>query len=137
MQSSSVGLSFPKLDHTLTSFVQFLWASCPLNPPSLLLTKARTLLNCMSLAPKLDSTPKPTPSMSDLTDINIATTSLNSTLFPGAPSDISVHKGFSDEHGLTGGQILAEVNKQLTANNAKHVTLVSNQSRYCMDALLD
>jgi hypothetical protein len=70
--------------------------------------------------------------MSDLTDINIATTSLNSTLFPGAPSDITVHKGFSDEHGLTGGQILAEVNKQLTVNNAKQVTLVSG---HCVDRI--
>lgn len=68
----------------------------------------------------------PTKLMSDLTDINIATTSLNSTLFPGAPSDITVHKGFSDEHGLTGGQILAEVNKQLTVNNAKQVTLIGH-----------
>jgi len=71
----------------------------------------------------------PTKLMSVLTDTDIATTSLNSTLFPGAPSDITVHKGFSDEHELTGGLILAEVNKQLSANNAKLATHLAAPSQ--------
>lgn len=63
--------------------------------------------------------------MSDLTDINVLTGPLDSTLFPGVPSGVSVHSGFRDEHAKTASQILAEVKSLLAANKANSVTLVS------------
>src|ERR1700721_3191861 len=53
--------------------------------------------------------------LSDLTDIEIAQVSLDPTLFPGVPSGIKVHQGFSDEHGLTASTIMSAVQNLLAS----------------------
>ena len=62
--------------------------------------------------------------MSDLTDIEIAQVPLNPTLFPGVPSGIQVHQGFSDEHGQTASAIMSAVQSLLASTGAKSVTCV-------------
>ncbi|KAJ8461787.1 hypothetical protein ONZ45_g18174 [Pleurotus djamor] len=68
----------------------------------------------------------PTKFVSLLTDANILTDPLDSTLFPGVPSNVWVHDGFRNAHALTATKILAEVKRLLAANNAKKVALVGH-----------
>ena len=66
----------------------------------------------------------PTQFESDLTDINIILENLDSTLFPGAPSDVKVHSGFADEQAKTATDILASVKSLLSAHSGASVTTV-------------
>ncbi|VDC03329.1 unnamed protein product [Peniophora sp. CBMAI 1063] len=68
----------------------------------------------------------PTQLESDLTDINIAMATLDSTLFPGVPSGVQVHKGFSDVQKQTASLILKEVKSLMSANSVNSVTLVGH-----------
>ena len=60
----------------------------------------------------------------DLTDLDIFKKSLNSTLFPGAPSDALIHGGFADEHETTATTILIEVQGLLSLHSASTVVSV-------------
>ncbi|KAI0927235.1 hypothetical protein AcV5_007823 [Taiwanofungus camphoratus] len=51
---------------------------------------------------------------------------LNSTLFPGIPSDVSVHSGFADEQELTAEIILAEMQKIIRQRGATNVYLIGH-----------
>ncbi|KAJ3571303.1 hypothetical protein NP233_g3844 [Leucocoprinus birnbaumii] len=62
----------------------------------------------------------------DATDANIIRRSLNSSLFPGVSSSISVHDGFGDEQEKTATQVLAAVNSAISAHGAKKVTIVGH-----------
>ena len=62
----------------------------------------------------------------DLTDAEILQKSLNSTLFPGVPSDVLVHSGFADEHAKTATSILDQVRILLTSSGASTVVSVSS-----------
>lgn len=64
------------------------------------------------------------PSLSDLTDVDIITENLNSTLFPGVSTDIYVHSGFANEQAQTATAILAETKKIIQENGATSVILV-------------
>ncbi|KAI1789485.1 alpha/beta-hydrolase [Ganoderma leucocontextum] len=68
----------------------------------------------------------PTQLCSDLTDINLVRTPLNSTLFPGVSSDVQVHGGFADEHAKTATIILDEVKKLLSSYGASTVVAVGH-----------
>lgn len=63
--------------------------------------------------------------LSDLTDIDIITENLNSTLFPGVSSDVWVHSGFADEQAQTADIILAETQSLIASKGATTVILVS------------
>ncbi|KAJ7777397.1 Alpha/Beta hydrolase protein [Mycena metata] len=75
--------------------------------------------------------------VSMLTDASILQTTLNSALFPGIGSDISVHAGFLDEHAKTATLILSAVEKALGKYDANHVTLVGHSLVSGALALLD
>ena len=70
----------------------------------------------------------PIKSLSDLTDIDIAMSSLDSTLFPGVPSSVEGHAGFIAEHAKTAATILAETKKLISSTGATQVILVSHSS---------
>lgn len=67
-------------------------------------------------------------SESDLTDVNFALDTLDSTLFPGVSSDVEVHNGFAAEHAKTAATILTEVKSLMSEHSATKVTLVSSMS---------
>lgn len=54
--------------------------------------------------------------------------SLNTTLFPGVPSNVEVHDGFRNEHALTASQILEEVRKLMAVHTTQSVTCVCDTS---------
>lgn len=64
------------------------------------------------------------PSVSDLTDVDIIMDTLDPTLFPGVPSTVEAHEGFLNEHALTATTILAEVKSLMTSKNTNSVTVV-------------
>ncbi|KAI0699167.1 alpha/beta-hydrolase [Cerioporus squamosus] len=68
----------------------------------------------------------PTQFLSDLTDVNLFTKSLDTTLFPGVPSSVQVHGGFADEHAKTAAPILAEVKSLLATTGYTNVFLVGH-----------
>jgi len=68
----------------------------------------------------------PTQLLSDLTDVDIITESLNSTLFPGVSSAVWVHSGFADEQALTAEIILAETQSLIQSKGADTVLLVGH-----------
>ncbi|KAF8893961.1 Alpha/Beta hydrolase protein [Infundibulicybe gibba] len=68
----------------------------------------------------------PTQLVSDLTDVNIIRGNLDSTLFPGVSSSVTVHDGFRNEHALTAPKILAEVKRLMAAKNTKQVTVIGH-----------
>ncbi|KAI0751667.1 alpha/beta-hydrolase [Daedaleopsis nitida] len=68
----------------------------------------------------------PTQFLSDLTDLNIATKSLDTSLFPGVSSAVQVHGGFADEHAKTAGTILTEVKALLSQTGSSNVFLVGH-----------
>ncbi|KAL9711964.1 hypothetical protein Ac2012v2_005038 [Leucoagaricus gongylophorus] len=68
----------------------------------------------------------PTQFLSILTDVNIVKDSLNTTLFPGVPSNVEVHDGFRNEHALTASQILEEVRKLMTVHTTQSVTCIGH-----------
>ncbi|PCH40107.1 hypothetical protein WOLCODRAFT_23846 [Wolfiporia cocos MD-104 SS10] len=68
----------------------------------------------------------PTELLSDLTDVDIITENLNSTLFPGVSSDVWVHSGFADEQALTAEAILAETKSIISNKGADTVILVGH-----------
>ncbi|CAL1713151.1 unnamed protein product [Somion occarium] len=68
----------------------------------------------------------PTQFMSLLTDANIFTKRLDTTLFPGIPNNIAVHGGFADAHADTARTILAETKRLITAKGATTVTLIGH-----------
>ncbi|KAF7299622.1 Lipase-3 domain-containing protein [Mycena chlorophos] len=68
----------------------------------------------------------PVELMSDLTDLNVLKGSLNSTLFPGAPSNIEVHTGFRDEHAITADAIREATQSLIATKNATQVTVVGH-----------
>ncbi|KAF8894959.1 alpha/beta-hydrolase [Gymnopilus junonius] len=68
----------------------------------------------------------PTQFLSDLTDINIAMDTLDSTLFPGVSSSVQVHQGFRNEHALTATTILNEVKRLISVKNTNKVTIVGH-----------
>ncbi|KAF8893960.1 alpha/beta-hydrolase [Infundibulicybe gibba] len=68
----------------------------------------------------------PTQLVSDLTDVNILQDNLDSTLFPGVSSSVTVHDGFRNEHALTAPEILTEVKRLMAAKNTKQVTVIGH-----------
>ncbi|KAJ7173675.1 Alpha/Beta hydrolase protein [Mycena filopes] len=64
--------------------------------------------------------------VSMLTDASILQTTLDSALFPGIGSEITVHWGFLEEHAKTATQVLSAVKTALGKYNANHVTLVGH-----------
>lgn len=64
--------------------------------------------------------------LSVLTDINFVQAPLDSTLFPGAPSNAWVHGGFADAQGDTGASVLAEVQRLLKLTGYTSVTTVGH-----------
>ncbi|KAI0646667.1 alpha/beta-hydrolase [Trametes meyenii] len=68
----------------------------------------------------------PTQFLSDLTDVDIAQTTLDSTLFPGVSSDVLVHEGFANEHAKTASNILAATKKLLSQTGATTVINVGH-----------
>jgi len=79
-------------------------------------------------------------SLSVLTDLNINKASLDTSLFPGAPSNALVHQGFRDAHKATANNILAEVRDLLNSNGATSVVVVSLANgllgRWCSPSVL-
>ncbi|KAG7094312.1 hypothetical protein E1B28_007914 [Marasmius oreades] len=71
-----------------------------------------------------------------LTDASFVLSNLDSTLFPGVPSAVKVHNGFRDEQAKTATQVLAAVQKALSANSASQVTVVGHSLGAAL-ALLD
>lgn len=51
-------------------------------------------------------------------------TGLDETLFPGIPSEVSVHDGFRRVHAKTAIQILAEVKRLLNEKKTKNIITV-------------
>ena len=68
-------------------------------------------------------------SLSLLTDVEVLRRGLNTTLFPGASDDVSVHSGFADEHEKTASTVLAETKRLISEKGADSVTLVSLSMR--------
>ncbi|KAJ6581033.1 lipase [Mycena capillaripes] len=64
--------------------------------------------------------------VSMLTDVSILQTTLNSVLFPGIGSDISVHCGFAEAHARSAISVLAAVKMALDKYKANHVTMVGH-----------
>jgi len=56
-----------------------------------------------------------------LTDLAVLRGPLDPGLFPGIPSDVSVHTGFRDQHGIASKQILTEVQRLLAQMDSKKV----------------
>lgn len=63
----------------------------------------------------------PTQLLSDLTDVDIITENLDSTLFPGVSSDVWVHSGFANEQASTAPTILLEVTRLISTYGATTV----------------
>ncbi|KAI6112577.1 Alpha/Beta hydrolase protein [Pisolithus sp. B1] len=61
-----------------------------------------------------------------LTDADFFLTNLDSSLFPGIPSDIEVHNGFKDAQALTAPDVLAAVQTTLSKYGATTITLVGH-----------
>ncbi|VDC03298.1 unnamed protein product [Peniophora sp. CBMAI 1063] len=68
----------------------------------------------------------PTQFESVLTDVDFVFADLDSTLFPGAPSGVQVHKGFADEHAQTATDILASVKSLLSSHSGASVTAIGH-----------
>ncbi|KAF9269341.1 lipase [Marasmius fiardii PR-910] len=71
-----------------------------------------------------------------LTDASFVLVNLDSTLFPGVSSSVKVHSGFQDEQAKTATQVLAAVQKAISANSATTVTVVGHSLGAAL-ALLD
>ncbi|KAH0836869.1 Alpha/Beta hydrolase protein [Lanmaoa asiatica] len=61
-----------------------------------------------------------------LTDLDIILGGLDSSLFPGLPSDIKVHDGFRNEQSLTASDILSSVQTTISKYGTSSVTLVGH-----------
>ncbi|KAI0032567.1 alpha/beta-hydrolase [Vararia minispora EC-137] len=68
----------------------------------------------------------PTAFESVLTDVKLLQRSLDSTLFPGAPSSVTVHDGFANEHALTATAILAAVKNLLSSHSSAGVVVIGH-----------
>ncbi|VDB96293.1 unnamed protein product [Peniophora sp. CBMAI 1063] len=62
----------------------------------------------------------------DLTDVNIIRGKLDSTLFPGISSSITVHEGFRNEQKKTASSVLAAVKASMSAHATSSVTVVGH-----------
>ncbi|KAJ7639216.1 lipase class 3 family protein [Roridomyces roridus] len=79
----------------------------------------------------------PTELISVATDADAFLESLDSTLFPGLPSGITVHNGFANEHALTATSVLAAVQTAIAKwPSVNTVTLVGHSLGGAL-ALLD
>ncbi|KAF9256517.1 alpha/beta-hydrolase [Marasmius fiardii PR-910] len=70
------------------------------------------------------------------TDAYFLLDNLDSSLFPGVPSSVKVHRGFRDEQAKTVTQVLAAVQQALSANSPNTVTVVGHSLGGAL-ALLD
>ncbi|KAF7422391.1 hypothetical protein PC9H_010547 [Pleurotus ostreatus] len=70
-----------------------------------------------------------------LTDLNMIRTGLDETLFPGIPSEVSVHDGFRRVHAKTAVQILAEVKRLLDEKKTKNIITVGHSLGGALAAL--
>jgi len=68
----------------------------------------------------------PTKLESDLTDAEVVTGALNTTLFPSASSSVQVHDGFRDEHALTADVIYGAVTSLIHSTGVADVTCVGH-----------
>jgi len=68
----------------------------------------------------------PTKLESDLTDVTIPKGPLDPTLFPSAPSTISVHTGFRNEHAQTAAAVFAQVQQLLSDTGYSQVITVGH-----------
>ncbi|KAI0085773.1 lipase [Irpex rosettiformis] len=64
--------------------------------------------------------------LADLTDADIIRETLDSTLFPGISSSVTVHSGFANEQAKTATLILSAVQTALSNNGANTVTIVGH-----------
>jgi len=64
-------------------------------------------------------------SLAFITDLKISKVPLDTSLFPGAPNDARVHRGFRDAHMATASTILTEVNNLISSKGATSVITVS------------
>ncbi|KAJ3512952.1 hypothetical protein NLJ89_g3222 [Agrocybe chaxingu] len=71
-----------------------------------------------------------------LIDADIFLTGLNSSLFPGVPSNIQVHSGFASEHAKTATSVLTAVRTALQDSGLNNVTVVGHSLGAAL-ALLD
>ncbi|KAF8259380.1 Alpha/Beta hydrolase protein [Lactarius quietus] len=65
-------------------------------------------------------------SLADLTDAHLTVGKLDSSLFPGIPSSVKVHNGFSSEQASTAPTIFSAVQQTLSTHNASSVTVVGH-----------
>ncbi|KAF8997860.1 lipase class 3 family protein, partial [Cyathus striatus] len=70
------------------------------------------------------------------TDAAAVRKKLDSTLFPGVSSSVTVHDGFASEHAKTANLVLAAVKTTISAHSAKKVTMVGHSLGAAI-ALLD
>ncbi|KAI0366056.1 alpha/beta-hydrolase [Pilatotrama ljubarskyi] len=68
----------------------------------------------------------PTAFESDLTDIDIPMTTLDSTLFPGVSSSVLVHEGFANQQAKTAAAILTATKNLISKNGATTVITVGH-----------
>ncbi|KAH9841584.1 Alpha/Beta hydrolase protein [Rhodofomes roseus] len=68
----------------------------------------------------------PTQFLSDLTDVDIATENLNSTLFPGVSSSVWVHSGFANEQAQTASIVLEATQSIIASKGATTVICVGH-----------
>jgi len=61
-----------------------------------------------------------------ITDAEIDTTTLDSSLFPGISSDIKVHEGFADAQAGTAPDVLAAVQQTMSTYGVSRVTIVGH-----------
>ncbi|KAI5123183.1 hypothetical protein M0805_003950 [Coniferiporia weirii] len=78
----------------------------------------------------------PSSLLADLTDIDFPSENLDSTLFPGIDSSITVHSGFADEHAKVANLVLSAVQQTLSAHPGASVTMVGHSLGAAL-ALLD
>ncbi|KAF8304995.1 alpha/beta-hydrolase [Clavulina sp. PMI_390] len=68
----------------------------------------------------------PTKLFSVLNDVKVVQIPLNTTLFPGAPSNLEVHDGFADAHAFSAAPVLAAVKSIFAAHSISSVTVVGH-----------
>ena len=71
-----------------------------------------------------------------MSDGEVVRSALDSTLFPGVPSSVSVHDGFQDAQAATATDVLAAVNKGISTFGTNTVT-VTGHSLGAAVALID
>ncbi|KAF8470270.1 lipase [Russula ochroleuca] len=78
----------------------------------------------------------PSKLLAVLTDASVPLEQLDTSLFPGIPSDVEAHSGFVDEQAKTASEILSAVENTLSTQGLSSVTVVGHSLGGAL-ALLD